>query len=359
MTDLSPDELDLATWAVAGGRPTAPGDPLNAPLVPVSTYLSGGARSYARSDVADAAVACERLVGGLEGGVAKVFASGMAAVTAIFDPLPHGVDVAIPADGYQGVRMLAERGERLGRWRVRTVAVPDVDGWVAALRDCALVWLESPSNPLLQVTDLAAVCGAPRPASTRVVVDNTVATPLGQRPLDLGADAVVHSATKLLGGHSDLLAGVVVTRDERLLAEVDDHRTLTGANLGALEAFLLARGIRTLPLRLARAEANARDLVTRLRGHPAVTTVRHPGTTALLSFDTRGDADAVDAALARLRLVRHATSLGGVESTVERRAAVAGQDHLPPTLVRMSVGIEDVADLWTDLARALDPLAAA
>lgn len=352
------EDVTPATWAVLGGRPQGGGEPVNAPIEPTSLYLAGGERSYSREDVGAASVAVEDLVGGLEGGAALGFASGMAAVAAVFEQLPVGSAVAIPDDGYQGVRMLAERGARLGRWSLSTVAVTDTEGWQEALLNCDLVWLETPSNPLLQVTDLAAVCAAPRRDGCLVVVDNTVATPLRQRPLDLGADLVVHSATKFLGGHSDLLAGVVVVRDDDLRAALHHTRTLTGANLGLLEAFLLARGIRTLPLRLDRGEANAIALADWLGSHPAVTAVRHPGWAALLSFDTVGTADDVDAGLARLRVVHHATSLGGVESTCERRAAVEGQGHLPPTLIRMSVGCEDLADLQTDLARLLDPLAA-
>lgn len=356
VTAPTPDEVEPATWAVLAGRPSAPGAPVNAPLEPTSLYVAGGERTYARAHVGDACRAVEELVGGLEGGDALAFASGMAAVSAVFEQLVAGAHVAIPTDGYHGVRLLAERGEELGRWTLEQVDVGDTEGWEAALRRCDLVWLESPSNPLMQVTDLTAVCSAPRRDGCLVAVDNTVATPLGQRPLDLGADVVVHSATKFLGGHSDLLAGVAVVRDTALHEALLFSRTWSGATLGVLEAFLLARGIRTLPLRLERGEANAAALADWLRGHAATTVVRHPGTTALLSFDTVGTADDLDAALSHLRVIHRGTSLGGVESTLERRAAQEGQGHLPPTLVRMSVGCEDLGDLRTDLARALDRL---
>ena len=204
--------------------------------------------------------------------------------------------------------------------------------------------------------DPATIEGCVHCPGCLLVVDNTVATPLVQRPLELGADLVVHSATKFLGGHSDLLAGVVVATDEDAAAPLRRHRTLTGANLGALEAFLLTRGIRTLALRVERGTQSAIELTARLRDDPRIATVRHPGVTALLSFDVVGNAADTEAFLTRLRIVHHATSLGGVETTAERRAGHAGQEHLPETLVRMSVGCEDVVDLWQDLDRALGPL---
>jgi cystathionine gamma-synthase len=235
--------------------------------------------------------------------------------------------------------------------------------------DADLLWLESPSNPLLAVADLPTICGAPRRAHALVVVDSTLATPLVQQPLDLGADLVVHSATKYLGGHSDLLLGAVVARADERARQLRTRRELAGATPGALEAFLATRGIRTLPLRLERASSSAALLAGRLTQHPAVTVVRYPGLPdhpthptarafmagfgGVVSFDVEGGAERADAVCAALRIIRHATSLGAVESTIERRAAVPGQTHLPPGLLRLSVGCEHPEDLWSDLQQAL------
>jgi cystathionine gamma-synthase len=199
----------------------------------------------------------------------------------------------------------------------------------------------------------AAVVAAAARAGARVIVDSTFATPLRQQPLTAGADLVLHSATKFIGGHSDLLLGVCITADpqvhERLLAA----RTFQGATPGALEAFLALRGLRTLAVRLDRAEANARTLVDRLRAHPQVDDVRYPGTGAMVSFIVAGGAAAADHLCDTVRVLVPATSLGGVETTIERRQKYAGDAHVPPGLLRMSVGIEDVDDLWSDLLQAL------
>jgi cystathionine gamma-synthase len=232
-----------------------------------------------------------------------------------------------------------------------------------------LIWLESPSNPLLTVADLDAICAAPRKRGAILGVDNTFATPLNQRPLALGADVSVQSVTKFIGGHSDLLGGVVTVRDANLLGALRQARELAGATPGTLETFLAVRGARTLAVRLERAQRNAMTLAERLARHPNVSLARYPGLAShptheaarrqlrgfgtIISFDVRGGAAGADAVCAGLQLIQHATSLGAVESTIERRAGVPGQEHLPPTLLRLSVGIEAVEDLWTDLDRAL------
>jgi cystathionine gamma-synthase len=205
---------------------------------------------------------------------------------------------------------------------------------------------------LLDVGDVAAICAAPRRDGTRVVVDNTFATPLIQRPLELGADIVIHAATKFLGGHSDLLMGAAVTKDETQRELLITARKLYGATPGVLEAFLATRGVRTLPVRLKTAVATAAELARRLSEHPAVQRVRYPGFGAVLSFEL-ADAPTVDRACAAIRVIWNATSLGGVETTMERRSVHPGQEHIPDGLIRMSVGCEDVEDLWSDLEQAL------
>jgi cystathionine gamma-synthase len=357
------------SWVVAAGRDRRPGSPLNVPLVPASNYVIGEGREYARDDGTPTWEALEQIVGGLEGGDAVAFASGMAATAAIFDQIPGGSVVAIPDDCYQGVAGLVEWGRAKGRWTAERIATDDTENWVRACGHADLVWLESPSNPLLVVSDLEAICAAPRKTGAVVAVDNTFATPLNQRPLELGADVSVQSATKLIGGHSDLLAGVATTKDPGLRAGLRKARERAGATPGALEAFLAVRGARTMAVRLVRAQQTAMTLASRLEAHAQVTRTRYPGLSShpthelarrqlggfgtILSFDVRGGAAAADAVCRNVRLIQHATSLGAVESTMERRAAIPGQEHLPPSLLRLSVGIEDPDDLWEDLDQAL------
>lgn len=369
MQQQQPEGLSPASWLVAAGRATEPGSPLNVPLVPASNFILGADRSYARGDGTPTWEALETIVGGLEGGRALAFASGMAAAAALFDQLDAGTQVLLPDDCYQGVAGLAAAGEARGRWTVRRLAPEDTEAWVAAAGQADLLWLESPSNPLLTVADLAAIGAAPRRAGALLVVDNTFATPLNQQPLDWGATVSVQSATKFIGGHSDLMAGILCTRDEALHQALHRSRTLTGATPGAMEAFLAVRGLRTLHLRLERAQRTAMDLAQRLAVHPQVSRVRYPGLPShpthatagrllngfgtIVSFELHGGPEAADAACRAVRLIRHATSLGAVESTMERRAAVPGQERIPPSLIRLSVGIEDAEDLWADLDGAL------
>jgi cystathionine gamma-synthase len=362
-------KLSTESWLVSAGRPDQPGEPLNVPPVPASNFLLGGGREYSRDGGTRTWEALESIVGVLEGGDAVAFASGMAAASAVFDQLDSGARVVLPDDCYQGVALLAADGARKGRWRVERIAVEDTAGWVAAAREADLLWLESPSNPLLKVADLAAICAAPRKPGSILAVDNTFATPLNQQPLSLGADVSMHSVTKFIGGHSDLLAGIVSVRDPDRLAALRKSRTLNGATPGTLEAWLAVRGARTLALRLERAQQNAGRLAAWLERHPRVEKVRYPGLPShpghrlaaaqlggfgsMISFDVAGGAAGADAVCRSVRLIRHASSLGAVESTMERRAANAGQEHLPPSLLRLSVGIESCADLESDLEQAL------
>lgn len=368
MDDKRP-EIHLESWLVSAGRDSVPGAPLNVPPVPASNFILGGRREYSRDDGTPIWEALEEVVGGLESGKALAFASGMAAIAAVFDQLAAGAIVVLPDDCYQGVAGLAAAGAEKGRWSVQRVPVDDTAGWVRACGSADLIWLESPSNPLLTVADLEAVCAAPRKQGTIVGVDNTFATPLNQQPLTLGATISLQSATKFIGGHSDLLAGVATTKDDALWHALRKSRELTGATPGALEAFLAVRGARTLALRLERAQQTAMMLAERLEKHPQVTRVRYPGLPShpthavarrvlrgfgtIISFDVRGGAEVADAVCQHVRLIRHATSLGAVESTMERRAAIPGQQHLPPSLLRLSVGIENADDLWADLDAAM------
>jgi len=359
----------VESWLVSAGRDRRPGSPLNVQPCPASNFVLGDRRAYSRDDGTPGWEALEEIVGGLEGGSSVSFASGMAGIAAIFDQLPTGSVVALPDDCYQGVAGLAKAGHSRGRWTVHRLAVADTAAWIQMCGVADLIWLESPSNPMLTVADLDAICAAPRKRGAILGADNTFATPLNQRPLALGADVAVQSVTKFIGGHSDLLSGVVTVREANLLAALRQARELAGATPGTLETFLAVRGSRTLALRLERAQRNAMTLAERLARHPNVILTRYPGLAShpthsaarrqlkgfgtIISFDVRGEAAAADAVCSGLQLIQHATSLGAVESTIERRASIPGQEHLPSTLLRLSVGIEAVEDLWTDLDRAL------
>lgn len=361
--------IKLESWLVSAGRASEAGAPLNVPLIPASNFILGKERAYSRDDGTPTWEALEEIVGGLESGKAVAFASGMAAIASVFDQLVAGAVVVLPDDCYQGVAGLAAAGAQRQRWTVHRVAVEDTANWIRLSGTADLIWLESPSNPLLTVADLEAICSAPRKPGAIVAVDNTFATPMNQKPLDFGATVSLQSATKFIGGHSDLLAGVATTKSDTFWHALKKSRELTGATPGALESFLAVRGVRTLALRLQRAQQTAMTIAERLEKHPHVTRVRYPGLPShpthaiakrvlkgfgtIISFDVLGDAEMADKVCQNVRLIRHATSLGAVESTMERRAAIQGQEHLPPSLLRLSVGIEDTEDLWDDLNAAI------
>jgi cystathionine gamma-synthase len=351
----TPRPLRFATRAVTVGRPPAePDAPLNPPVVLASTYGSFGELEYGRY-ANPTWTAFEDALGDLEGGRCVSYASGMAAIGGVLELVPGGGVVVAPRHSYTGtvarLRELEERGALSVRW----VDVTDTPAVVAAASGADLVWLESPTNPALELADVPAIVRGSRAVGARVAVDNTFATPMLQRPLEHGADLVVHSVTKYLAGHSDLLMGAVVAADDALAARLASGRSLSGAVPSPFEAFLALRGLRTLPVRLERAQATAQRLVRRLEGHAGVLEARYPGFGAIISI-VLPDAAGADRLVHQVRLWRAATSLGGVESTLERRRRWAGEaPTIPAGLVRLSVGLEDPDDLWSDLEQALDP----
>ena len=323
-----------------------------------SAYADGGAVAYARNGN-PTWEAFESALSVLEGGHALAFASGMGAVSCILDLVPVGGVVVSPHTPYSGTRELLSARADAGALQVRWVDPLDERQVTEALRGADVLWLEAATNPLLEVVDVAKLADQAHDQGLQVVVDATFATPLRMRALDLGADVVVHSATKLLSGHTDLLLGVAVTRDADLADRLRTRRTLLGAVAPPFEAWLALRGLRTLALRLDRAEASARRLAEQLIAHPAVARVRYPGWGTLVSVEVAGNATDADAVVAAVQLWTHATSLGGVESTLERRRRwPAESSHVPETLLRLSVGIEDADDLWQDLRAALDAVVA-
>src|SRR4051812_25623277 len=353
-----------STRAVHAGRATREqGVPLVPPITLAAPYhLSGPADAspYGYGRYANPTwSALEAALAELEGGPALVFGSGMAAVAAVLQAVLQPRDVLVmPSDGYAGIRGLDLPGVRVRPVQTSTEAV------LGACAGARLVWVETPSNPLLQLCDIAAVAEAAHREGALVAVDNTLLTPLGQRPLEHGADFSVTAGTKALSGHADVLLGVVAARSQALLADVLSVRSRTGGIAGPFEAWLAHRSLATLDLRLARQSANAAALAVALRARDDVGAVFHPSlggdvaagqmtrTGPVVSFDLATQARA-QAFLAACSLVAEATSFGGVHSTAERRERW-GTDAVGPGLVRLSAGIEDEADLVADVLGALD-----
>ncbi|MFU8871128.1 cystathionine gamma-lyase [Micromonospora sp. SL4-19] len=361
--------------AHAGLPAAAPGEPfLPGPVFAAPYHLDpwrgpeAAPNGYGRPDNPTRRL-LEAAVGELEGGDCRVFASGQAAITGLLLALLRpGDTVLLPADGYFPVRAFAT--DTLSGIGVRVGFVPTA-GPHPSFEGVRLVLLETPANPGLDVADVSALAAAAHAAGALVAVDNTTATPLGQRPLDLGADVVVASGTKALTGHSDLLLGYVASRSAEMLDPVTAWRTTTGGTPGAFDCWLAHRSLATMDLRLARQTGNAEALARLLAGRADVTGLRWPGLPedpaypvasvqmrrmpGVLSFDL-GDADRVARFLDASRLVAAATSFGGVHTTADRRAQWG--DDTAPGFVRLSCGIEDPADLVADVAAALDASAA-
>ena len=272
----------------------------------------------------------------------------------IFDLVANGQKVVAPRHAYNGSVMQLADLEARERVQPHLVDISDTEAVVAACDDASLVWIESPTNPAMEIADIPAITKAAHEAGAYVAVDNTFATPLLQQPLEMDVDLVVHSATKYIGGHSDLLMGAIVTRDEELYAVLKGRRDLVGAIPGAFEAWLALRGLRTLPLRVEKAQANAQELVRRLRDRTDVAEVRYPGFGGMIAM-VLPTGEVADLVQHSTNLWVYATSLGGVESTLERRRRWKTEAAtIPEGLIRLSVGIEDVEDLWDDLSQALD-----
>lgn len=369
MEDADHDDRVTRALHHAGEQPA--GAPLTPPLVLTTAYVlpgePAGEFQYARW-ANPTWNALEAQLAALEGAPVVTFPSGMAAIAAIFyGLLKNGDRILLPADGYYTTRILADRfltplGVRFDLAATAALEAHAFDGY-------RLVMIETPSNPALDLADIAAVAARARAAGGIVVVDNTMMTPLGQRPLDLGADLVVCADTKAVNGHSDVLFGHVASRRPELLDAVRDWRRIAGAIPGPFEAWLVHRGIETLELRLERMFANALALAQRLRAHRAVRAVAYPGLPehprhALARRQMRGfgsvvgftlaDQAAADRFIAACRVVRPATSFGGVHTSAERRARWG--DQVPEGFIRLSVGCEPLEPLWRDIARALESL---
>ena len=352
-------ELGPSTRAIHAGLPEPQqGEPLlPGPVLAAPYHLRGATDSapygYGR-DQNPTWTNLERALGELDGGEAVVFSSGMAAVSAIVLPRLRPGDVLVaPRDAYPGIRKIAED---LRTHDIATRLVPTgTDAVLAATEGATLVWVESPSNPSLDVVDLDAVAAGARAAGALFAVDNTLATPLGQRPLDHGADFAMVSGTKSLTGHGDVLLGAVSVRDGALAAELRAWRSRTGSILGPFEAWIAHRSLATLGLRLERSQINARAVADALARRDDVTGVRWPGVGPVVAM-VLSSAEHAEAFLDACMLVSQATSFGGVHSTAERRARW-GTDDVPEGFVRFSAGCEDTDDMVADVVRALDSVA--
>lgn len=345
------------TSAITAGRPeVAPDASLNPPIVFSSTYHAGGPVGYGRYGN-ESWSALEAAISELEGGQTLSFSSGMAAISAVFSILPIGAPVVASNQGYSGTMSLLNQHHATGRLEVRFVDITNTEEVVTAIKGAALLWLESPTNPCLDVADLPALIAAAKKQTIGVGVDNTFATPMVQTPLSMGADIVMHSVTKFLAGHSDVVLGSLSISDSALFKRLEESRRLNGSVPGPFEAWLALRGIRTFPVRFRAAEANAKTLVTRLQNHAKVTKVRYPGFGAVISFEIDGNAENAEKVCESSRLITHATSLGGVESLWERRRRWAAESpSVPEQLIRLSVGCEHVDDIWQDIEQALASL---
>ena len=349
------DEMRPETTAITAGRPaSAPGAPLNTAISLNSTFTAGGELGYGRFGNETWSALEESITALEQGDSTLAFSSGMAAITAVFSLLPHGAPVVASDQGYSGTMALLKKYHEQGRLEVRFVDIANTKDVFEALIGAAFLWIESPTNPGLEIAEMAVIIGEAKKRNMGVAVDNTFATPLSQLPLQLGADISMHSVTKYLAGHSDVILGSLTVKDPALHSRLLEARTLLGAIPGPFEAWLALRGIRTFPLRFNAAQNNAKALVEKLKSDAKVSKVRYPGFGAIISFEITGDAAAADKVCESSQIITNATSLGGVESTWERRRRWALESQsVPENLIRLSVGCEHVDDLWNDIAKAL------
>lgn len=365
------EKLATESKVVAAGRPAKqPDGALNPPIALNSTFHEGGPVGYGRYGN-ETWSALEDAISVLEGGKTLLFSSGMAAISAVFSLLPEGAVIVAANNGYQGTTTLLKKLHESEKLKVRFVNLANTDECIAAIPGAQMLYLESPLNPLLEVVDLPKIITAGKAAGCGVAVDNTLATPLLQNPLALGADISIHSVTKYLSGHSDLILGSLTTNDQALYGRLEQSRRYGGAIAGPFEAWIALRGLRTFAIRMQRSQENAMELANRLSKDSRISKVRYPGLPtdsyhglaksfmkgfgAMISFDVKASVEQVDLMCNSSKLITNATSLGGVESIWERRRRWATESAtVPENLIRFSVGIENVDDLWADIQQALN-----
>lgn len=366
--------LSLDTVAVRGGYEHQIGEGVAPPIYLTSTFVHAGPSepgdfTYGRGG-SPGFRPLERVLADLEGASdAVVFNAGIAAALALFEDAPAGGAIVMPQDAYYGIRVRAAESLPQRGVEVRLVDQTDLGAVERALSGASLFWTETPTNPLLSVADLEAIGRLATGADVPWYCDSTFGTPLFQRPLEFGATGVMHSVTKYIGGHSDLILGVVATSDPDLAARLRTRRNNLGTQPDGFSCWLARRGVQTLPVRVRRQAETALELAKRLNEHQRVAAVYYPGLSdhpghqiairqmkggfgGMLSILVPGGAEAADRVVDRCEVWVPATSLGGVESLIERRARWAGETA-EPGLVRLSVGLEDPEDLWRDLEQAL------
>ena len=364
------EKLATESKVVAAGRPAKqPDGALNPPIALNSTFHEGGPVGYGRYGN-ETWSALEEAISVLEGGKTLLFSSGMAAISAVFSLLPEGAVIVAANNGYQGTTTLLKKLNESEKLKVRFINLANTDECIAAIPGAQMLYLESPLNPLLEVVDLPKIIAAGKAAGCGVAVDNTLATPLLQNPLALGADISIHSVTKYLSGHSDLILGSLTTNDQALYGRLEQSRRYGGAIAGPFEAWIALRGLRTFAIRMQRSQENAMELANRLSKDSRISKVRYPGLAtdsyhglaksfmkgfgAMISFDVKASVEQVDLMCNSSKLITNATSLGGVESIWERRRRWATESEtVPENLIRFSVGIENVEDLWADIQQSL------
>ena len=355
---------------VAAGRPAKMADgALNPAIALNSTFHVGGEIGYGRFGN-ESWSALEEAISALEGGKTLIYSSGMAAISSVFSLLPIGGVVVASDHGYQGTTTMLKQMHDDGRLTVKFVDLADTQATLAQLAGCQMLFIESPINPALEIVDLPKLIAAGKAAGCGVAVDNTLATPMIQNPLALGADISIHSVTKYLSGHSDLLLGSTSVMDPALNNRLEQSRRYGGAIAGPFEAWLALRGLRTFSIRMIRAQESAMELAQRLANHPQISRVRYPGLVtdpfheraksfmkgfgAIISFEVNATVAQVDQMCDASQLITNATSLGGVESLWERRRRWPSESKsIPENLIRLSVGIENVDDLWADIQSAI------
>jgi cystathionine gamma-synthase len=362
--------LHTETKVVAAGRPAKkPDGALNPPIALNSTLHEGGPIGYGRYGN-ESWTALEDAISTLEGGQTLIYGSGMAAISCVFSLLPHGAVLTASHHGYQGTTTMLKQMHESGRLTVRFVDLADTEATLAQIPGTQMLYLESPINPGIEVVDLPKLIAAGKAAGCGVAVDNTLASPMIQNPLAMGADVVIHSVTKYLSGHSDLLLGSTSTNDPALNVRLEQARRYGGAIAGPFEAWLALRGLRTFSLRMKKSQENAMDLANRLVKDPAISRVRYPGLAtdpyheraksfmkgfgAVVSFEVKATVEQIDLMCNSSKLITNATSLGGVESLWERRRRWKTESEtIPENLIRFSVGIENADDLWADIQSAM------
>lgn len=379
MTSREPSHAPETVLVEAGRPERANGSSVNPPIELSSTFVGSGEideSSYVYGRFSTPAwTPFEEALAELEHAALPglVFGSGLAAIAAALSLVPRDGTLIMPRHSYQGSLESADEVAERSGFSLVTVDIADTEGVVSALDDVAaasaVLWIESPTNPMLEVADTPALISAARDRGILTVVDNTFATPLLQTPLDLGADVVVHSVTKYLAGHSDVVLGAALTSNEDLHKRLHRERSLRGAIAGPFEVWLALRGLRTLSVRMERAQSNAALIAERLSSHPNVVETRYPGLPgdpgheraaaqmsgfgAVVAFCTE-TAEQATAVAEAVRVWTPATSLGGVESLIERRRRNASEStSVPEGLLRLSVGIEHADDLWNDLDAAI------